>query len=968
MKTKTPIPQLFSWSALAVVSLLASNWTAHADYKNTVIADNPFAFYPLNLDVDTSGTATDVSGNGNNGAYVNIFSGYNNAIGPSAYITNAVLFNGIDTSVDLSAASALTSFSGLATLEAWVQPADSTSFGDIIAKGYDSSSYLETYIRVDGPYGANYDANLGTAQLTGGQQATNWTHVVLANDGANTTLYVNGIAVQSKPDTAGAISFTDPWAIGNGTSAGNGRHFNGNITQVAIYGHGLTSAQVLNHYYMGLLGTPAATSVPIINVQPQSQPSYVGGTVTFSVTAVSALPMTNQWYYGSNPMPGRTNATLTLTNLQLANAGNYRVVVGNANGTTNSAVAVLTVSTPRNLVWSANANTGNWDNSSANWINTANSQATAFSPGDAVLFDDTPGVPTSVVVNDTVVPSVVNVNASANTYTFNGPNRLSGFGSFIKNGSSTLTILTPSGYAGSVAINGGVVYAGNNCFRTVSAIAVTNDATLDVGGGGFNNLTPITISGAGFGGQGALINSYNDYPSEFVNLIMTGDTLLGGSARWDMATGSQVNGAHHLTVDLGNGAGYTEWNSVTVGSSVLGITVTNGNFGSKGLDTAFQNPATVLTMSPNTELTFWSGGWNGSLHIMSGTTVNMWTAPAAFNGSSITLEDNAQWRSWSGGSDEPVNSAIVLNGVAHCILGDHNLIYTNLVSGPGGILLDYWNHAYVFSSSNTYTGPTIINDGPQVKLTGNGSILHSPLIFFGGGNSNSVHLDASSRSDSTLTLASGQTLGGIGAVAGNLVESAGATIAPAGTNTTINITTGANPTGTIAASGNIAFHGNTVIKLNGSGTNDAVVAGGTLSYGGILSLENISGTPLAAGNTFQIFQASGGISGSFASITPATPGAGLTWNTSQLSSGVLSVSSPTGPSFTNVVVSGGGIIVSGSGGTPGGTFYVLAATNVLSPLTNWVVWSTNSYDSNGNFRVTNAITAGVPQRYYRIRQ
>ena len=969
MKIKNSARQPIACFAVVAAAVLATASMARADYNGTVLADNPLAFYPLNLAVDTSGTATDLTGNGNDGAYVNIFSGYNNSTGPSAYITNAVSFDGYDTSVDLSGSSSLTSLAGAATLEAWVQPADSTSFGDIIAKGYDSSTYQETYIRVDGPYGAIYDVNLGNAQITGGQQATNWTHVVLANNGTNTSLYINGVLIQSKSDSGGAISFSDPWAIGNGTSAGNGRHFNGNITEVAIYTNGLTAAQVLNHYFVGLVGVPAASAAPIINVQPQSQPSYVGGSVTLTVTAVSALPMTNQWYYGSTPLPGKTNATLALSNLQLTNAGNYSVVVGNANGTTNSSVAGLTVSTPRNLEWSANGNNGAWDNATANWINLANSQQTAFNPGDAVLFDDTPGVPTTIALGNAVVPSVVNITASVNSYTLNGPGGLSGSGSLIKDGSSTLNLFTPSGFAGTVAIKGGLVYAGNNCFSAAASIAITNNATMDLGGGQFNNITPISIAGTGSSGQGALINSYGDYPNESVNLTMTANSTLAGSARWDLATGSQVNGAHYLTLDWGNGAGYGEWNSVTVGASVLGISLTNGNFGSKSMDTGFQNPATVFTVSPNCELSFYSGGWSGSFHIMGGATVDLWTAPAAFTGSTITLDQNAQWRSWgSSSTDEPINSAIVLNGVVHCILGDHNLVYTNLVSGPGGILLDYWNHAYVFSSANTYAGPTIINDGPQVKLTGNGSISQSSLIFFGGSNPTSTHLDASSRSDSTLTLAAGQTLGGIGAVAGNLVESAGATIAPAGTNTTISITAGASQTGAVTATGNITLNGITVIKLNGSGANDSVRAGGNLSCGGTLSLANISGTPLANGNSFQILTAGGSISGSFTNISPATPGDGLAWNISQLSSGVLSVVSTSGPLITNAVVIGSNIIVSGSGGSAGGTFYVLTTTNLLTPLTNWVIWSTNSYDGSGAFRVTNSVTGGAPGRFYRIKQ
>jgi len=973
--------------------MLATASTAHADYQSTVLGDHPLAFYPLNLDVDTSGTATDVSGNGNNGSYVNIFSGFNNTNGPSAYITNAVYFDGFDTSVDLSGASSLTSLSNIVTLEAWVQPADTTTFGDIIGKGYDSITYQESYIRVDGPYGPVYDVNLGNAQITGGQQNTNWTHVVLANNGANTSFYLNGILIQSKSDSVGAISFSDPWAIGNGTSAGNGRHFNGKITEVAIYTNGLTAAQVLNHYFVGLVGVPAANAAPIINTQPQSQASYVGGTVPFSVTAVSALTMTNQWYFGSTPLSGQTNATLLLTNLQLTNAGNYHVVVGNANGTTNSLVVTLTVSTPRNLEWSANANNGGWDKVSANWINLANSQQTAFNDGDAVLFDDTPGVPTTVGVSNTVTPSVVTVN-STNNYTLNGPNNLSGYGSVVKSGPSTLNIFTPSGFSGTVAVKGGMVYAGNNCFRSVSSISVTNGATLDFGGGTFNNLTPITVSGSGVNGQGALINTYNNYPGELVNLTMTGDALLRGSARWDMASGSQINGAYNLTLDMSGAGGYGQWNGVSIGANVPQINVTNASaLGLTSMDTSCQNPATLFNISTNGQLVLYSGGFNGSInlfngaqlvnynanvtlagssiHAYPGATMLLYGSGVAMTGSNLIFENGASLQTYYNSGNNPINNQVTLNGVAHFVLGDHNESFSNVISGVGGFVLDYYNNEVVLSASNTYSGPTIIGssgNSPEVALSGNGSISHSSLIFFGGSSPTSAHLDASGRSDSTLTLASGQTLGGIGAVAGNLVESAGATITPAGTNTTIGITTGTNQTGAITATGNISLNGTTVIKLNGSGINDGVAAGGNLSYGGTLSLANISAAPLAAGNTFQIFAAGGSISGSFASITPTTPGAGLAWDTSQLGSGVLSVVSNAPPMFTSTVVSNGNIIMSGSGGSAGGTFYVITTTNVLTPLTNWVVLSTNSYDGAGNFSVTNPVSLGTPQRFYRIKQ
>ncbi len=971
MKIKNSIRQPVIWSAVVAAAVLAAPSIVRADYQSTVLADNPLAFYPLNLDVETSGTATDVSGNGNDGSYVNIFSGFNNAGGPSAFITNSISFNGTDTSVDLSPAASLTSLSGPATLEAWVQPADSTSFGDIIAKGYDSSTFQESYIRVDGPYGANYDMNLGNAQITGGQQATSWTHVVLANDGTNSSFYINGVLIQSKPDSVGAISFSDPWAIGNGTSAGNGRHFNGNISQVAMYNHGLTAAQVLNHYFVGLVGVPASNSVPIITVQPQSQPSYVGATVTFSVGVLSPLSTTNQWFKGGSPLTGKTNATLVLSNLQQGDAGNYSVVVGNVNGTSNSLSASLTVAIPNNLQWSANANSGTWDTAtSPNWVNLANSSATVFNSGDTVLFDDTVGVPTTVNVSGTVFPSLIAVNSTNNNFSFSG-GTLGGSGNLVKQGPGTLNITSAGGFTGSATIGGGLVYAGNNCFNAVSSITISNGATLDIGGGTFSGSKPITVSGTGVNGAGSIYNSYNDYPVESLSIVLAGDTTFGGSARWDMGNGAQISGAHDLTLDWSAAGNYGQWNSVAIGASVVGVTVTNGSaLGMTGMDTSCQNPGTVFTIGANGQLVLYSGGFNGSVHLSSGATMSVYSANVTLGGSSLVMEDGSSLQTYYNGGVNPVNNAVTLNGMVHFVLGDHTENFTNTISGTGGFVLDYYNHAMVLSASNTYSGPTSIGgDGNsvEVSLVGNGSISHSSQIFFQGSDPTVTHMDVTGRSDQTLTLAGGQTLAGVGAINGSLVISSGATVSPSGTNS-VNGSTSTNAVGAIAASGNVTLHGTTVLKLNGSGTNDSVRAGGNLSCDGTLSLASIGGAPLAAGDTFQIFTAGGSISGSFTSISPTTPGTGLAWNTSQLSSGVLSVVSNSGPAFTNVVLSGSNIIISGSGGSPSGTYFVLTATNLLTPLINWGVSSTNYYDSNGNFSVTNPVTVGTPQRFYRIQQ
>jgi len=977
MKLQKIIPGLNRHARLIFVAFgltICAAVRAQTAYQTLVLGDNPLAYYALNPGADGTGTAPDLTGNGNNGQASGIVAG----TGPSQFITNAAYFNGA-ASIDLSggANSNLLNFSGPITLEAWVQPSSSSLFGDIVAKGYDSSTYAEIVLRVNGPYGANYYGSSGSVGENGGVQSTNWTYMVVSSDGTNCSLYQNGVLVAQGADANGAVLFSDDWVIGNGSSAGNTRFFNGNISQVAIYNQGLTAAQVLTHFYIGMVNSYPSNSAPIITSQPQSQSVYVGGSATFKVQSVSEFPVTNQWYKAGVALPGQTNATLKVLNVNAAAATNYTVVVGNINGRTTSAPAALSLLVPGvSLLWRTNNNNGTWDTgTSTNWINISGGAPSVFNASDSVLFNDDANQPTTVTVNGNVSPSLITVNSSINAFTFSGSGAITGSGSLFKEGSSLLTINAAGSFTGSVNIEGGAVYAGSNSLDSVSAISITNGATLDVAGGSIPNDTPVSVSGVGVNGHGAVINSVANYPSESFNVTLAGDTLFGASARWDFASGSQISGPHNLILDWSGGAGYSQWNTVTVGSDVLGVFVTNGinpssssTLGMSFDSTICQNPGTLFTFAPGCTLTFYNGGFNGSIHALSNATVNIYTAPAAFNGSNLILENGASWISYyNAGATTPINSAVTLNGVAHFVIGDHYMVYTNRISGPGGFVLDYYNNEMVMAASNTYTGPTIIGSSgntPAVGLTGNGSISHSSLIFFGGASPSLMHLDVSGRSDQTFTLASGQTLAGVGSINGSLVVSPGATISPGGTNTTIGITTGSNATGTLVALGNISLGGITLIRLDGS-ANDAVVAGANITYGGTLSLQNISGTALAAGNSFQVFTGTG--SGAFSSITPTTPGPGLAWDTTQLlSGGVINVIAANAPTISSAKLSGGRIVLSGSGGKTNGTYYVLTTTNLTA--NNWFPIATNSYDASGNFTSTNAILPGAAQQFYRLQQ
>jgi len=177
--------------------------------------------------------------------------------------------------------------------------------------------------------------------------------------------------------------------------------------------------------------------------------------------------------------------------------------------------------------------------------------------------------------------------------------------------------------------------------------------------------------------------------------------------------------------------------------------------------------------------------------------------------------------------------------------------------------------------------------------------------------------------------------------------------------------------GTLTVTNGVTLQGNTYVKLNAATkTNDVISAinGPAIAYGGTLTLTNISASSFAAGESFQIFSATN-YSGAFTSIVPATPGAGLAWNTNTLSSGILSVivsATPAQPGITSIILTGNQLVISGTNGTAGQQYNVLESTNLLTPLANWKSISTNTFSGQA-FSVTNTVNPNVPQNFYLIR-
>jgi len=118
------------------------------------------------------------------------------------------------------------------------------------------------------------------------------------------------------------------------------------LTLTNVYGNdaGAYSVVVSNPY--GSVTSRVAMLIvidPLITSQPAGQKREPGQSVTFSVTAIGTPPLGYQWWKDGAPLAEATSSSLTLTNLQRADAGGYAVVVSNPCGSVTSVVAFLTI-------------------------------------------------------------------------------------------------------------------------------------------------------------------------------------------------------------------------------------------------------------------------------------------------------------------------------------------------------------------------------------------------------------------------------------------------------------------------------------------------------------------------------------------------------------------------------------------------------------------------------------------------
>jgi hypothetical protein len=313
----------------------------------------------------------------------------------------AISFDGTGGYVSIATTGSL---SGTFTVELWAKPNDDTPNAALCLLGsrrpvdfsFDFIFWQGNLLH--GDIGNNFTWITTAANAPLPYSTNTWYHLAEVATPTNYTIYVDGSALATasfSPDSPLLYNDSHQLVIGNFGIDLPGyvgdEYMNGLIDEVRIWntartaselqtnafrtltgsepglmgywpldeGSGSTTDDASGHGFIGTL-VPSLTSgpawvdsnfkdekKPTIISQPQAPTVLAGADLNLSVVVFGGDPLSYQWRFNSNNLPGATNATLTLRSVTPSASGQYSVIVTNHAGSVLSEPALVTVIAPR---------------------------------------------------------------------------------------------------------------------------------------------------------------------------------------------------------------------------------------------------------------------------------------------------------------------------------------------------------------------------------------------------------------------------------------------------------------------------------------------------------------------------------------------------------------------------------------------------------------------------------------------
>jgi autotransporter-associated beta strand protein len=678
---------------------------------------------------------------------------------------------------------------------------------------------------------------------------------------------------------------------------------------------------------------PGSTGVSSVKVDL----SAIGGSASASlILSDTANVYTNTFLVSAATAPGSKNLTVLVTD--------------NTSPTPLTGTYILGLSiSPVDQVWVGAGSDSTWSNH-LNWASGASPVA-----GEGVTFAGaarlTPDMETNYSVNG------VNFDASAGSFTMGSSTGgiLSLTGSGITNASAnpqTVSVLLTmvsnqvfNAAAGSLSFNTNITNGGK--LLTVAGAANTTIAGSVYGSGGLTKTDNGTLTLAAtnaftgnlFGkggtvivGSGAAVNTGSSYisigqsGSDVATLTLKGNGTLTNTSDFNVGDVEASSG----TLNVQDNASLTV-NALFVGSANSSSSTASGVVNQTGGSVTEVSSAVGMFAIGGRTSTSGSGTYNmsgGTLTAAAGIRVGG-TGTGTFNqtGGTVVAKGGINIARISGST-----GTYNLNGGT---LSSYNVTSSTSANATfnfdGGILQALTpGNPWMSALSSAY----VLERGAIIDTVTNSPRITQALLDGGAGGglvklgAGTLYLEGGNTYTGTTVVSNG-TLAGIGSLAGSVLVASNGVISAGDSGSTV---------GTLTVTGGLTIQGGALFRISKTGgtlTSDAVSGLTSASYGGRLTITNITtdSTALVAGDSFTLFSV-GTHSGNFTNIL-GSAGSNLGF---AFTNGVLSVVSTLPGTPTNLTFSASGGALSLSWPSEYRGWILQAQTNAVNVglSNNWV--------------------------------
>ena len=369
---------------------------------------------------------------------------------------------------------------------------------------------------------------------------------------------------------------------------------------------------------------------------------------------------------------------------------------------------------------------------------------------------------------------------------------------------------------------------------------VSGTGTLDINGIALNGSVykNVSVSGAGVGGNGAIVNNGPEQNNALANVTLTADTTFGGTSRWDIrpvgaGTSTVIGGGFNLNKTGANTVGLATGSALVTG--VKDININQGTLVVADSSTVNNTVAGNINLNPTGTLSV------GNYASLTSVVINK---PIVMNGGTLRTDSTGT------NGNATLTTGISLNAVGNIAAQTGSTLtlngaIANGTSSTSGVSYSGGGTVALGVASN-YGGPTTIN-GPTLRANSgvnNTLPIATDLTVTGG----ALDLNGKSQQVASLAGAAGTINSGVaGAVtltvngatdsqfAGSIVNGAGtvALVKSGASNLTISGQSTYSGGTTVNGPGTLSVGGaGSLAVFNPLGTGQVTLAGGKLALTG----------------------------------------------------------------------------------------------------------------------------------------